>query len=63
MRVISGLQILEVRFKNWNFRSAREKGTKMYEQLRKQKVDICCPQEISLRAQGAQYICIKSRKY
>ena len=52
---------LGVRFGSWNVGSISGRGTEVCEKLRKQKVDVCCLQEVRLRGEGARFIGVKGR--
>ena len=57
---ISGLKLLKekiakrfgVRFGSWNVGSISGRATEVCEELRKQKVDVCCLQEVRWRGEG-----------
>ena len=53
---------LGVRFGSWNVGSISGRGTEVCEELRKQKVDVCCLQEVRWRSEGARFIGVKGRR-
>ena len=60
---ISRLQKFEVRFGSWNVGSFCGRGTEVCEQLRKREVDMCCPQEVRWREQGARFVGCRGMRY
>ena len=66
---ISGLKLLTekvakrlgVRFGSWNVGSISGRETKVCEELRKRKVDVCCLQEVRWRGEGARFFGVKER--
>ena len=68
---IPGLKIQEkkvekrigVTFGSWNVGSVSGRGTEVFEELRKRKVDVCCLQEVRWRGEGARFFDVKGRRY
>ena len=52
-----------VRFESWNVGSMCGRGTKVCEELRKRKVDVCCLQEVRWRGEGARFFGVKGKRY
>ena len=52
-----------IRFDTLNVGSLCEKKTKMYEKLRKRRVDVCCMQEVEWKGQGARFVNTSRRRY
>ena len=67
---IPGLKIHEkkvekpigVGFGSWNVGSISGRGTEVYEELRKRKVDVCCLREVRWRGEGARFFVVKGVK-
>ena len=52
-----------VRVATWKIGSMSGRGTKVCEELRKRRMDVCCLQEVRWRGQGAQFLGLKGRRY
>ena len=39
------------------------RGTEVYEELRKRRIDVCCLQEVRWRGQGVRIMGVKVRRY
>ena len=54
---------LGVRFGSCNVKSISGRGTEVWEELRKRKIDVCCLQEVKWRGEGARFFGVKGRRY
>ena len=52
------------RFGSWNVgsRPISGRGTEVYEELRKRKVDVCCLQEVRWKGEEARFFGVKGRR-
>ena len=54
---------LGVKVGTWSVGSISGRGTKICEEMRKRRVDVCCLQEVRWIGKGAQFMGVKGRKF